>query len=97
LLRVDGRTIIRVRSGTDAAAFGKIRLTAGLHPVQLTYDVTPPSPGGLEWSWIPPGGAAYSIVPPRVLEPPPGAGVAPPVALAKLGAQPVETPLAVVR
>jgi hypothetical protein len=95
-LRIDGRPVITVRSAADAVTFGKIRLAAGLHAVALRYHVAPPSPGGLEWAWLPPGGS-QSIVPPSVLEPPAGAGVGPPAAVAKLGTQPVETPLAVVR
>lgn len=95
-LRIDGRAVITVRSGADSVRFGKIRLAAGQHPVELRYNVTSPSPGGLEWSWTPPNGEE-SIVPPSVLEPPEAAGVAPPVAITKLGAQPVEQPLLVIR
>jgi hypothetical protein len=49
-------------------------------------------PGALEWAWRPPGGEA-SIVPPAVLQPPPGAGSGPPRLAAELGSrddQPVD-------
>jgi hypothetical protein len=60
-------------------------LEAGVHPVSLTMNVLR-EPGALEWAWRPPEGEE-SIVPPAVLEPPPGAGSGPPRSVAELGSR----------
>jgi hypothetical protein len=72
-LRLDGKSIIQSNGENDELVRSEIALDTGPHAVELTYRVRH-APGGIEWTWKPPGGVE-SIVPPSVLSPPPGAGV----------------------
>jgi len=72
-LTVDGKVVVRTSVATDTTTRIRIRLAAGRHAVAFSYRVAG-TPGGLEWSWTPPG-ASETIVPPSALEPPPGAGI----------------------
>lgn len=97
-LRIDGRTVIRSSQSADTVTKGRARLSAGRHTVQFQYTVQG-SPGGLEWTWTPPGGREQ-IVPESALQPPNGAGVGPPVAWALLNGvstQPADMPLDLVQ
>lgn len=60
-------------------------LEEGIHPVTLAMNVLR-DPGALEWAWRPPEGEE-SLVPPAVLQPPPGAGSGPPRSAAELGSR----------
>jgi hypothetical protein len=93
-LILDGHTVIHTKSTEDdVLAQGSANLRAGRHTVRLVYRVVGGS-GGLEWTWTPPRGTT-SIVPPSVLQPPPGAGVGPPVppAILQQNTPPVDAPL----
>jgi len=92
-LRIDGALVLRSPSDGDAVTQAHPRLEQGAHRVGVTYRMSR-SPGGIEWTWTPPGGRP-SIVPPSALRPPRAAGPRPPVpAAAPLG--PSYAPLVVV-
>jgi hypothetical protein len=76
-LRVDGISVLHSDGPRDEPIEGKVDLQAGPHPVEVVYEVSS-GPGGIEWTWTPPGGER-SIVPRSALTPPPGAGVGPAV------------------
>jgi 4-amino-4-deoxy-L-arabinose transferase-like glycosyltransferase len=91
---LDGQALLRRPEPSDQPTEISTTLQAGPHSVQLVLRATE-GPGGLEWSWTPPGGTK-SIVPRWVLSPPPGAGIGPPVPLETLGApdlRPTDDPL----
>jgi hypothetical protein len=93
-LQIDGRQVIRSTTPADNQADARVRLAAGSHDVRVQYDVPPGSPGGLEWSWTPPGGR-QSIVPPLALSPGSDAveSPAPTSVLGKPTDQPQDEPL----
>ena len=93
-LQIDGRTVMRSVESVDTLTKARIRLVAGRHAIKMRYTVNG-SPGGLEWTWTPPGGTEQ-IVPPFVLQPPAHAGVGSPVSATALigpGTQPADAPL----
>ena len=97
-LRIDGQLVLHSDGPRDEPIEGRIELQAGPHPVAVVYEVRD-GPGGLEWTWTPPGGER-SIVPRSVLTPPPSVGVGPPVPFEALGAgdaMPVEPPIEIAR
>jgi hypothetical protein len=69
----------------EQSAEREVDLREGVHPVTLTMNVHR-DPGALEWAWRPPEGEE-SLVPPAVLQPPSGAGSAPPRSAAELGSR----------
>ncbi|MGA7990833.1 MAG: PA14 domain-containing protein, partial [Thermoanaerobaculia bacterium] len=77
-LSLDGRLVVR-GAGTEPSqpATSEVTLERGAHRVEITFEKAV-SPGGIEWTFTPPGGPT-SIVPPTVLEMPLGAGVGPPL------------------
>jgi hypothetical protein len=77
-LSLDGRLVVR-GTGADSSrpATAVVKLARGRHRVDITFEKAT-SPGGIEWTFTPPGGRT-SIVPPTVLEVPNGAGVGPPL------------------
>jgi hypothetical protein len=98
VLKLDDRPVFQIPAPQDEAVAGAVDLQAGPHPITVTLHVDQ-GPGGLEWTWTPPGGV-QSIVPPSVLIPPPGAGIGPPLTPAQLGKpdqQPTDRPLDVVK
>jgi len=97
-LKLDGETALKVDTPGEIYTGASTTLTKGKHPVELTYRVAQGG-GGIEWSWIPPGGVA-SIVPPSVLSPPEHAGIGPPVPFDLLGRkehQVLDDPLEIIR
>ena len=97
-LKLDGMSVLTVDTPDDKFTGASVSLTAGKHQVELQYKVTPGN-GGIEWSWIPPGGD-LSIVPPSALSPTEHAGVGPPVPFDILGKkefQFVDDPVEIVR
>jgi hypothetical protein len=98
VLKLDDQPVFQIPAPQDEAVAGAVDLQAGPHPITVSLHVNE-GPGGLEWTWTPPGGA-QSIVPPSVLVPPPGAGIGPPLTPAQLGKpdlQPTDRPLDVVK
>jgi hypothetical protein len=96
-LTLDNTPVFQTDQAQDEALTGAVSLTAGAHPVTVTLHVDG-GPGGLEWTWTPPGGV-QSIVPPSALKPPDGVGVGPPLPPALLGKpdlQPSDRPLDIV-
>ena len=92
-LRIDGKLVLRSATDADAVTHARPRLERGPHRLDVSYRMTR-SPGGIEWTWTPPGGRS-SIVPPSALRPPRAAGPQPPVSTGgPLG--PSYTPLVVV-
>ncbi len=69
-LTIDGDTVIHTEASSEFPTSGEAVMTAGPHAVEVALRVTG-GPGGLEWTWTPPGGV-QSIVPPSVLSPPSG-------------------------
>jgi hypothetical protein len=97
VLKLDDQPVFQIDSVQDQPWEGAVQLQAGPHPITVTLHVEQ-GPGGLEWTWTPPGGEP-SIVPPAALVPPPGVGVGPPLTPAQLGKrdlQPTDRPLDVV-
>jgi hypothetical protein len=93
-LRIDGQPVLHSDGPLDEPIDGRVELHAGPHSVEVVYEVTD-GPGGLEWTWTPPGGE-QSIVPRSALTPPPSAGVGPALAAEAFGTgeqMPVEPPL----
>ena len=76
-LRIDGAPVLRSATDADAVTSARPRLERGPHRLDVTYRMSR-SPGGIEWTWTPPG-EQPSIVPPSALRLPPGAGPEPPV------------------
>jgi hypothetical protein len=83
VLKLDDQPVFQIPAPQDEAVAGAVDLQAGSHPITVTLHVDQ-GPGGLEWTWTPPGGEP-SIVPPAALVPPPGVGVGPPLTPAQLG------------
>ncbi len=97
-LRIDGQQVLHSDGPHDEPIEAHVELQAGPHPVEVVYEVRD-GPGGLEWTWTPPGGQ-WSIVPRSALTPPPGVAVGPPVSFEILGsgdAMPTEPPLEIGR
>ncbi len=97
-LTLDGHAVIHSDGPQDEPVHGQVTLTQGPHAVHLVLHGRD-GPGGLEWSWTPPGGEP-SIVPPHALMPPPGAGVQPaqpPGVLGLREVQPLDVPLETIR
>jgi hypothetical protein len=97
-LKIDGRSVIRSSQGADTVIRGRPHLKVGRHTIQIQYAVQG-SPGGLEWTWTPPG-KREQVVPASVLQPPPGAGVGPPApaaALKGIHTEPADMPLDLVQ
>lgn len=93
-MRIDDKQVIYQEATSEQTTGGEVELLAGAHEISVEYKVEN-SPGGIEWTWIPPDGVK-SIVPPSVLVPAPGAGVGDPVSQSELGnrdSQPVEEQL----
>ena len=68
-LKIDQETVIATEASSEVPTSGDVVLAAGPHSVEVTLRITG-GPGGLEWTWKPPGGVP-SIVLPSVLSPPP--------------------------
>ena len=66
-LRLDGRVVLRSTTDADSLAEARVRLARGAHRVEAVYRINR-APGGVEWTWTPPGGRT-SIVPPSALRP----------------------------
>ena len=97
-LRIDGQLVLHSDGPRAEPIDGSVDLHAGPHPVEVVYAVND-GPGGLEWTWMPPGGER-SIVPRSALTPPPGAGIGPPVPFDVLGPpsqMPVEQPVEIAK
>ena len=92
-LRIDGQLVLRSAGDADSVTLARPRLERGPHELDISYRMSR-SPGGIEWTWRPPGGHS-SIVPPSVLRPPRAAGPRPPVS-ATLPVGPSYAPLVVV-
>ncbi len=98
VLKLDDKPVFQTDKAQDEPLAGAVELQAGPHPVTVTLHVEQ-GPGGLEWTWTPPGGE-QSIVPPSALAPPAGVGVGPPLPPAQLGKpdlQPSDRPLDIVK
>src|SRR5439155_12887323 len=92
-LKIDGKTVIHIEEASDEPTGGTVELTAGPHPVEVTYKRKEGS-SAIEWTWTPPGGQT-SIVPPSALAPPPDSTVGdrvPQNTLGHGGAQPTDVP-----
>jgi hypothetical protein len=83
VLTLDNQPVFQIATLQDEPWEGAVSLQAGPHPIAVTLHVEQ-GPGGLEWTWTPPGGE-QSIVPPAALALPPGVGVGPPLPPAQLG------------
>ncbi|HQR45438.1 MAG TPA: PA14 domain-containing protein, partial [Thermoanaerobaculia bacterium] len=83
-LTLDGRVAVRVDPAGGETKSAEVALTAGPHPVTLTFRKARGS-GALQWTWKPPSADGETIVPPSVLTPPPGAGVGPALSADVLG------------
>ena len=97
-VRIDGRQIGNTTQTADTSTRVRPYLRAGTHAIRIEYTVQG-TPGGLEWTWTPPG-QPEQIVPPSVLRPPAGAGIGTPVQGSgggRLGMQPVDPPLDVIQ
>jgi 4-amino-4-deoxy-L-arabinose transferase-like glycosyltransferase len=71
-LRIDGELVLRSATDADSVTDARTRLARGAHTLYVKYRMSR-SPGGIEWTWTPPGGRS-SIVPPSALRPPRAAG-----------------------
>ncbi len=97
-LKLDGKSVIHTDATADEPVGASITLGVGPHPVEMVFRGKD-GPGGLEWTWAPPGDVK-SIVPPSALSPPAQAGIGPPVlpdVLGKRDNQPVDEPLDIVK
>jgi PA14 domain len=72
-LKIDGKSVIHIEEESDQATGGSVELTAGPHPVEVSYK-RKDGPSAIEWAWTPPNGET-SIVPPSALAPPPNSTV----------------------
>jgi hypothetical protein len=92
-LKIDGKSVIHIEEESDQATGGSVELTAGPHPVEVSYK-RKDGPSAIEWAWTPPNGET-SIVPPSALTPPPNSTVGDRVPQDVLGhgsAQPADVP-----
>ena len=85
-----GRTVLHVDGLEEREVVRSVDLDEGVQPVTLTMNAER-EPAALEWAWTPPGGET-SIVPPSVLEPPPGAASGPARSAAELGSRENQPP-----
>ncbi|MDQ6692843.1 MAG: glycosyltransferase family 39 protein [Chloroflexota bacterium] len=67
-LAIDGKPLFQSDKGSDNPTGAEVSLTKGPHTVDIMFKVADPSPGGIEWIWMPPGGVT-SVVPPSALSP----------------------------
>ena len=97
-MRLDGKLLLHSDGPRDVPIVASVDLQAGPHPVEVLYEVKE-GPGGIEWTWTPPGGER-SVVPRFALTPPAGAGVGPalpPDVLSSSQPMPVEAPIELAR